>query len=192
MILQPELLVDVKTVIANLLKGTGHLWFLPMIFANFCLLKIFQPAIDKYPITSFICSLALYFGCSVLNVAFLNVVFHYLPFIILGYLLYGKTNIIEKYSFLLLFLWFCVFIVYLFDINRIVSIPLIGTFASFLAGIALLGVTLKISRKYTPIKFINKLNDECYGAYIFQQIIIMLILYLRHYTCIVVHIFFHG
>ena len=101
-----------------------------MIFANFCLLKIFQPAIDKYPITSFICSLALYFGCSVLNVAFLNVVFHYLPFIILGYLLYGKTNIIEKYSFLLLFLWFCVFIVYLFDINRIVSIPLIGTFAS--------------------------------------------------------------
>lgn len=124
-ILQPELLVDVKTVIANLLKGTGHLWFLPMIFANFCLLKIFQPAIDKYPITSFICSLALYFGCSVLNVAFLNVVFHYLPFIILGYLLYGKTNIIEKYSFLLLFLWFCVFIVYLFDINRIVSIPLI-------------------------------------------------------------------
>ncbi len=176
-ILQPELLVDVKTVIANLLKGTGHLWFLPMIFANFCLLKIFQPAIDKYPITSFICSLALYFGCSVLNVAFLNVVFHYLPFIILGYLLYGKTNIIEKYSFLLLFLWFCVFIVYLFDINRIVSIPLIGTFASFLAGIALLGVTLKISRKYTPIKFINKLNDECYGAYIFQQIIIMLILY---------------
>ena len=110
------MLVDVKTVIANLLKGTGHLWFLPMIFANFCLLKIFQPAIDKYPITSFICSLALYFGCSVLNVAFLNVVFHYLPFIILGYLLYGKTNIIEKYSFLLLFLWFCVFIVYLFDI----------------------------------------------------------------------------
>ena len=52
-ILQPELLVDVKTVIVNLLKGTGHLWFLPMIFANFCLLKIFQPMIDKYPITSF-------------------------------------------------------------------------------------------------------------------------------------------
>ena len=52
--------------------------------------------IDKYPITSFICSLALFVVVSVLSITFLNVVFHYLPFIILGYLIYGKTNIIES------------------------------------------------------------------------------------------------
>lgn len=157
--------------IIKILKGVGHLWFLPMLFFVLLLLKLGQKLIDKCPIISLIACFVLFLVSSFLKIGFVGIIFHYLPFLVLGYLLYGRTKYIQQYVFCILPLW-CV-IYWLITC----STPMLETIFSVISCFVFLGLAIRFSQNRTPSLFIKKLNKLSFGAYIFQQYIIMFLLY---------------
>ncbi len=162
-----------------LVLGVGHLWFLPMTFFNYCILKTTQPLIDRYPKLFLIASVAVMPLLSWVP----DQIFVYLPFIILGYLIYGHTKILEKYAYLLLIIWVLIFI----GRCALMELPII-TLPNFLlrfstnicSALAFWGLSMHFSKKIqdkSKLMLFNNLNKSAFGAYLLQEFIIRFLIY---------------
>lgn len=183
---------SVSSVFNNLLKianGCGHLWFLPMLFWNYIFLKVFDKYISAHKFLFLISSLIV----SIISTQLPNFIgitnaLAYSPFMLGGYLFYKEkigNNNYKKLSIIFVFLFLLMFIVkeyinHNFDSHSLIfhltSYPffIIGGFSGTLF---LFCFVKSLTLTHYPEKFISKLNDCCYGAYIFQQFIIKILFY---------------
>lgn len=166
--------LDISDVI-KILRGVGHLWFLPMLFVCFVLMRI----LNRY--TEYDIYKILLFGFFLLP---LGEIFHlpfllYFPYMLLGYILYKKRNILKKiwrwllpvFIILIIGKLFCIGLLVrnellLFGLNHLINI--LGTITIFSACLNF--------KNNNDSRLLLVLNDTSYGAYIFQQFIILALL----------------
>lgn len=170
--------ISIPMILKVIVYGAGHMWFLPMTFAVYTLLKIVQPIVDRHPLSSFLCCICLVPFASIVP----DQVLLYFPFIILGYIIYGHTQILEIYAFHLLFLWLIVFVArcYAMDYITISKVSIIMRFLSNLtSALAFWGLSMKAVKQFNErtSKFVSVLSKCAFGAYLLQEFIIRFIIY---------------
>lgn len=183
----------------SILNGVGHLWFLPMLFMCFVILRQFEWYVIKYPYFILLISLLAYFihftGFYVPVIGkMISNTFQFFLFFYIGYLFYFHKRKWEKLkmhsSLVLIFL--SVYIISLFipspefhftniSINKFFQLEiglLIQLIRAFIGVFTiLLFVKFMNDNKWLDWKLINQLNIWSMGIYIFHQFIMRYILF---------------
>ncbi len=183
----------------DLLEGVAHMWFLPMLFWCFVLLRVFKPIIDKHFITAVIISIFLAI-ISFIPLPFrINLTFYYFPFFLAGYAVWKRksANMISGLSiciailaFILTFVGFTLLSKHLNAVLHTDSImnkiTCVGSETISKLIYSIIGVYLiyqfmiyfRVHKIVLPIWMI-KISECCFGVYLFQQFALV---YLYDYT----------
>jgi surface polysaccharide O-acyltransferase-like enzyme len=165
-------------------SGCGHLWFLPMLFWNYLLMKLVARRVDRRPMLWLLLSLAVSATVPPLfNVLNMGMALKYFPFFVMGYVGYkefGEKTFEKKYWIVGLTLFVLLFVVrqlmLYYDCHSLRErdvIYYIGFLAEGVTGIAGVMIMAKsLFAHYNPTPFVLRINNECYGAYIIHQFIL--------------------
>lgn len=187
----------VLEIIYIIINGSGHLWFLPMLF--WCFVEIyFIEKINLRPKCLFPIVLLISFFTFLPLPLRINSSLYYFLFFYLGYYISINKDWIDRYikfKYIFLSLVFFIFLFILFnkwDIKMIlIGNSLINKFIIFFygkitriiysfLGVILLYITInfllkKESIRITPLMF--KISNLCFGVYIYQQFILNFLYY---------------
>lgn len=170
--------LTISNIAKVLLFGAGHMWFLPMTFAVYTILKLIQPIVDKWPTLTLLASVCLVPFSSYVP----DQILAYLPFIILGYTIYGHTDRLDKYVWPLLCLWIVMFAlrIYVTEHINISKVSLMMRFLTNLtSALAFWGVAMKASKHISEryFRLIKAISGCAFGAYLIQEFLIRGLLY---------------
>ena len=181
------------TVVYNLLSGTGHMWFLPMLF--WCFVFVFLAEKTGLSVKWIVGASFIMLFASVLPLPFrINTAMYYFAFFYAGYCIKKYEWSIPydgTWKYILLFACFTSAFVLKINVSELDNLRMGGssTFSIFAVTIsvrfvnAAIGTILlmMLSKKFVDCsdtsKWNNMLNlsDCCFGVYIFQQFILMLL-----------------
>lgn len=182
--------------IYEVLEGVGHMWFLPMLFWCFILLKLFARLIrNNFGFVLF--TSALLASLSFVNLPLrLNLSFYYFPFFLLGYLVWDKNVYFKKSVWLnlIIIVSSLVFFYFVFNFTNIgietfitkegfASIIIQNCFYSFKKLIYHIIVIYFVFQMMMLIRDAKieiqpqyvKLSECCFGVYLIQQFILVYI-----------------
>lgn len=182
------------TVVFNILSGTGHMWFLPMLF--WCFVFVFLAEKTKLSIKWMVGASFIMLFASVLPLPFrINTAMYYFAFFYTGYCIKKYEWSIPHdgtWKYILLLAGFASAFVLKIYISELENMRMGGAILHYLYLLltisvrfinAALGVMLLImlSKRLVQCSETSKwnnmlrLSDCCFGVYIFQQFILMLL-----------------
>ena len=185
------------SILYQIIKGVGHMWFLPMLFWCF----VFGALLNKLVIKD-IYKLIILFVLSLMS-------FIPLPFQMgssLYYLFFFYSGFIVKKKFVnfdfsikrrnILFSWFLFVVAFvmltllnnkvssidcdsnlIFRVLRVIVIKFDRIVFSSLRILAMLFTAIYLTKKYELPQWVIKLGEYCFGVYLFQQFVLQLIYY---------------
>lgn len=195
---------NLKESFILLLSGTGHLWFLPMLF--WCFLELW--ILLKINTSNVVRSVIVLFLVFIANIGFplqISQSLFYLPFFYMGYIFYSKNSCFREHATLstIICLWVTFIVAFVLFKNAKLCIDTlfenhIGLSTIERSGLLATRLLLKYtyptvgllalymtSLRYTSCRIINdrviKFGEYCFGIYIFQQFVLR---FLYYYTMI--------
>lgn len=186
---------SVLSTIYDILSGTGHMWFLPMLFWCFLFVYLLEKVRISNKLLVFIFPLMMFF--SILPLPFrLNTAMYFFLFFWSGYCIQKyrlKKDYKTKTVFPIIAVCFIISFILKINLNELYIngggnclvanilnsvISIISRFICAVFGIALLMMAaLKLAniKKHTKQTQLVNLSDCCFGVYIFQQFVLLLI-----------------
>jgi fucose 4-O-acetylase-like acetyltransferase len=184
---------NVSEFLLPLWTGSGHLWFLLMIFVLFLIFYPFEAYLKKNIITGFIIAIVCYL--LVLPIHYLNLdplahVFKYFIFFYIGYLFKFKNKLVLKHihkkTNLLVLVHLSLFSFYFYLLKQSDNIYYTSAVNQLLLILGIISVTFAYNIINTMLNnsFFNKIlvkksikviNDNSYYVYIFHQPILILL-----------------
>lgn len=183
------------STIYDILSGTGHMWFLPMLFWCFLFVYLLEKVRISNKLLVFIFPLMMFF--SILPLPFrLNTAMYFFLFFWSGYGIQKyrfKKDYKTKTVFPIIAVCFIISFILKINLNELYIngggnclvanilnsvISIISRFICAVFGIALLMMSAqKIAniKKHTKQTQLVKLSDCCFGVYIFQQFVLLFI-----------------
>ena len=182
------------TVVYNILSGTGHMWFLPMLF--WCFVFVFLAEKTGLSVKWMVGASFIMMFASVLPLPFrINTAMYYFAFFYAGYCIKKYEWSIPyagTWKYILLFACFTSAFVLKINVSELDNLRMGGAllhslyllltisvrFINAALGVALL---MMLSKRFVQCSDtsrwnnILRLSDCCFGVYIFQQFILMLL-----------------
>lgn len=181
--------VDIKDYISSVFNGTGHLWFLPMLFLCFVsvwLINRYRPN-DFWGFVVF-SALSIIPSPDVLPIGLARYL-HFLLYVYAGYLLWLYRDVILKKAMNPLCIVSLVVVyasmVYLFEYVGNVFVKAMIEYVMNMSGILALYLavsTVTTRSGFKPSPFVVNMSSHCYGLYVFHQFILVYLYYKTSFT----------